>query len=33
MLATRETGWIHIEYGGPGMQKQRVLRWNGKTYQ
>ena len=33
MLETREIGWIDLAYGGPGMRKQRVLRWNGKTYQ
>jgi hypothetical protein len=33
VLKTRHNGWLDIEYGGPGMQKQPVLRWNGKTYQ
>lgn len=32
VLKTRHNGWLDIEYGGPGMQKQPVLRWNGKTY-
>ncbi|HPU15824.1 MAG TPA: hypothetical protein PK808_07050 [Polymorphobacter sp.] len=32
-LTTRHDGWLDIEYGGPGMQKQPVLRWNGTTYQ
>lgn len=33
VLKTRSKGWLDIEYGGPGMQKQPVLRWNGKAYQ
>ena len=32
VLKTRNNGWLDIQYGGPGMQKQPVLRWNGKTY-
>ena len=32
VLTTRHAGWLDIEYGGPGMQKQPVLRWNGTTY-
>nr|WP_310524358.1 hypothetical protein [Polymorphobacter sp.] len=32
-LKTRHNGWLDIEYGGPGMQKQPVLRFNGKKYQ
>jgi hypothetical protein len=32
VLKTRHNGWLDIEYGGSGMQKQPVLRWNGKTY-
>ncbi len=33
VLKTRTKGWLDIEYGGPGMQTQPVLRWNGKTYE
>jgi hypothetical protein len=33
VLKTSSNGWLDIEYGGPGMQKQPVLRWNGKAYQ
>jgi len=33
VLKTRHHGWLDIEYGGPGMQKPPVLRWNGKSYQ
>jgi len=33
VLKTRTQGWLDIEYGGPGTQKQPVLHWNGKTYQ
>ena len=33
VLKTRHNGWADVEYGGPGMQKQPVLRYNGKTYQ
>ena len=32
VLKTRHNGWLDIEYGGPGMQKHPVLRWDGKTY-
>lgn len=32
VLKTRHKGWLDIEYGGPGMQKQPVLIWNGKAY-
>lgn len=32
VLKSRRNGWLDIEYGGPGMQKQPVLRWNGKAY-
>lgn len=31
-LKTRHNGWLDIEYGGPGMQKQPVLRFDGKAY-
>lgn len=33
VLETKHNGWLDVEYGGPGMQKQPVLRYNGKTYQ
>ena len=33
VLKTRHKGWLDIEYGGPGLQKHPVLRWNGKAYQ
>jgi hypothetical protein len=33
VLKTRHNGWLDTEYGGPSMQKQPVLRWNGKTCQ
>ena len=33
VLKSRHNGWADVEYGGPGMQKQPVLRYNGKTYQ
>lgn len=33
VLKTRHNGWLDINYGGPGMQNQPVLRWNGKSYQ
>ena len=32
-LKTRHNGWRDIEYGGPGLQKHPVMRFNGKTYQ
>jgi hypothetical protein len=32
-LKTRHNGWLDIEYGGPGMQKQPVLKWDGTNYQ
>lgn len=32
ILKTRHNGWLDIEYGGPGMQKQPVLRYDGKLY-
>lgn len=32
VLKTRQNGWLDIEHGAPGKQKQPVLRWNGKTY-
>jgi hypothetical protein len=31
-LKTRHNGWLDIEYGGPGMQKHPVLRYDGKIY-
>jgi hypothetical protein len=31
-LKTRHNGWLDIEYGGPGMQKQPVLLFDGQTY-
>ncbi len=31
-LKTRHNGWLDIEYGGPGMQKQPVMRFDGKVY-
>jgi hypothetical protein len=31
-LKTRHNGWLDIEYGGPGMQKHPVLRYDGKVY-
>jgi len=32
VLKTRTQGWLDVEYGGPGMQQQPVLRWNGTAY-
>ena len=32
-LKTRRNGWLDIEYGDPGMQKQPVLHWNGTRYE
>ncbi len=31
-LKTRHNGWLDVEYGGPGMQKQPVMRFDGKVY-
>ncbi|WP_426167300.1 hypothetical protein [Sandarakinorhabdus sp. DWP1-3-1] len=31
-LKTRHNGWLDIEYGGPGLQKQPVMRFDGKVY-
>lgn len=31
-LKTRHNGWLDLEYGGPGVQKQPVLRFDGKIY-
>lgn len=33
VLRTRHKGWLDIEYGGPGMQQQPVLKWNGTSYE
>lgn len=33
VLKTRHKGWLDIEYGGPGMQVQPVLTWNGTSYE
>jgi len=33
VLDSRTGGWRDVEYGGPGFEKNPVLRWNGKTYQ
>lgn len=30
--STRHRGWLDIEFGGPGMQAPRRLRWDGKVY-
>jgi hypothetical protein len=32
VLKTKHNGWLDIEYGGPGMQKHPVLRFDGKVY-
>jgi len=32
VLKTRTQGWLEVEYGGPGMQEQPVLRWDGAAY-
>lgn len=29
---TKHGGWLDVEVGGPGLQKQPVYHWNGKTY-
>lgn len=31
-LKTRHNGWLDIQYGGPGLQKQPVMRFDGKVY-
>jgi predicted carbohydrate-binding protein with CBM5 and CBM33 domain len=31
-LKSRHNGWLDIQYGGPGMQRQPVLRFDGKAY-
>jgi hypothetical protein len=33
VLKTRHMGWLDIEYGGPGMQVQPALKWNGMSYE
>ena len=32
LLKTRHKGWLDIEYGGPGMHKPPMLRFDGKIY-
>jgi hypothetical protein len=32
VLKTRHNGWLDVEYGGPGLQKHPVLRFDGKAY-
>jgi len=29
---TKHGGWSDVEVGGPGLQRQPVYHWNGKTY-
>jgi hypothetical protein len=31
-LKTRHNGWLDLEYGGPGLQKHPVMRFDGKAY-